>query len=202
LLRVLLLRLGALSADAERTLRSAGRCFVPYGISSWAPLRSNPRETGWPAGAAACWRGGSLTPLFSPVCSCRRPFESSSGPSLSSGGRSVRPQCKTMRPHSLPLHGTLLSRDDRAGTRPWLGRGFRRDLWMDCVGRHHCRRQQAHLVGDRAGMGKILVDTVPCSLAKRLLVANSGSGGPFRTFPAPYHCRGPAAGISIYPATA
>ena len=33
LLRVLLLPLGALSTDAERALRRAGRCFVPYGMS-------------------------------------------------------------------------------------------------------------------------------------------------------------------------
>jgi hypothetical protein len=51
----------------------------------WPTLRSNPRATGWAAEAAACWRGGSLTPPFLPVCSCRRLFESSSGPSLSSG---------------------------------------------------------------------------------------------------------------------
>ena len=77
-----------------------------------------------------------------------------------------------MRSYSMPLHGTLLPRDDRAGTRPWLGCDFGRDLLVDCVGRHHCRRRQAHLVGDRAGMGKILVDTEPCSFhAQRLLLA-------------------------------
>ena len=73
-------------------------------------------------------------------------------------GHGVHSECKTVRSHALPLHGTFLSRHDRTGARAWLGHRIRRNLWMDCVGRPHYRRRQSHLVGDRAGVGKVLVD--------------------------------------------
>src|SRR5262249_19933535 len=85
LLRVLLLRVGVLSTDADRRPRRGGRCFVLYRIKVWPTLLPNPRAIGWVAKAAARWRGGFLTPLSLPLCSCRRLFESSSGPLLSSG---------------------------------------------------------------------------------------------------------------------
>jgi hypothetical protein len=132
----------------------------------WPTLRSNPRATGWVAEAAPCCvvdssRRHCCRLVRADAYSSRHLDHRSH-----LDGGSVHPECETMRSYSLPLHGTLLPRHDRAGSRAWLGCGFGCDFWMDCVGRHHCRRQQAHLVGDRAGMGKI---RIPSSLANRLL---------------------------------
>ena len=35
-------------------------------------------------------------------------------------GDGVRSECAALRPHALPLHRALLSRDDRARACPWL----------------------------------------------------------------------------------
>jgi hypothetical protein len=110
----------------------------------------------------------------------------------------VRPECETMRSHSLPLHGTLLSRDDRAGTRPRLGCGFGRDLWMDCVGHHHRRRQQAHLVDDRAGMGKILVDISGGGALLPLATSGAARYSPWQPTPSRIQ-PGPLASLNFTP---
>ena len=54
-------------------------------------------------------------------------------------GHGVYPKQQALRPHALPLHWTLLSRDDRACVRPWLH--FVEHLRVDCVGRRHRRRE-------------------------------------------------------------
>jgi len=74
-------------------------------------------------------------------------------------GDGVHSECKEMRTHPLPLHGTLLSRHDRTGARACFESGFRRFLWMACIGCSYSCRKQDHLVGYRAGVGKILVDS-------------------------------------------
>ena len=72
-------------------------------------------------------------------------------------GYCVHSQFKTVRTHPLPLHGPLLSRDDRTGARPCFGYHFRWLLCMAFVGGSHSWRKHDHLVGHGKGVGKIRV---------------------------------------------
>src|SRR5215831_3307716 len=77
-------------------------------------------------------------------------------------GYSVHSELKTVPTDPLPLHGTLLSRDDRTGARACFGCHSRWLLWMAFIGGSHSWRKHDHLVGHRKGVGKIF-------LAKRLV---------------------------------
>jgi len=80
-------------------------------------------------------------------------------------GDGVHSECKALRTHPLPLHGTLLSCHDCPRARPCFGHRFRRFLRMACFGCFYSCGKQDHLVGHGAGVGKILVDSrceVPC----------------------------------------
>ena len=70
-------------------------------------------------------------------------------------GDGVHSECAPLWPHALPVHRAILSRDDRACACPWLY--VVGHLRVDYVGGDHRRRKQNDLVGDRAGMGQILV---------------------------------------------
>jgi hypothetical protein len=70
-------------------------------------------------------------------------------------GHSVYPKRQTLRPHALPLHRALLSRDDRA--RAWPRRHFLGHLRVDCARGRHRRRKPLDLVGDGAGVGEVLI---------------------------------------------
>lgn len=76
-------------------------------------------------------------------------------------GRRLHSQCKAVRAHPLPLHGTLLSRHDRSSACARLGLGSCRFLRLAYPGRSHSRWKQAHLVGKRAGVGEILLNRRP-----------------------------------------
>jgi hypothetical protein len=67
-------------------------------------------------------------------------------------GHSVCPKRQTLRPHALPLHRALLSRDDRA--RAWPRRHFLGHLRVDWARGRDRRRKPLDLVGDgRSGRG-------------------------------------------------
>jgi len=72
-------------------------------------------------------------------------------------GTGLHSQRKAVWADPLPLHGSILPRDDCAdvGARFW--RRGRRQLWLVGIGLRHPGRKQAHLVGDRVGLGKILI---------------------------------------------
>jgi hypothetical protein len=72
-------------------------------------------------------------------------------------GNGVHSQCKAVRPHPLPLHRPLLSRDDRAGRRPRFRPRPRRNLRLAGIGRRHSVWKRAPLVGDRACLGQIFL---------------------------------------------
>ena len=71
-------------------------------------------------------------------------------------GYSVHSEFKAVWADPLPLHGPLLSRDDRTGARACFGCRFRRLLCMAFIGSSHSWRKHDHLVGHGKGVGKIL----------------------------------------------
>ena len=73
-------------------------------------------------------------------------------------GHCVHSECKAVRADPLPLHGPLLSRDDRTGARACFGCRFRRLLCVAFIGGSHSWRKHDHLVGHGKGVGKILVE--------------------------------------------
>ena len=158
LLRVLFLRLRALSANSGRAFWRDRPGFLLCGVI--------------PHGK----RGPKLTRLaahpayqsFSVVDSPSRDPCRSARPGAGScrhldrrahlDGNRVHSECKALRTYPVPLHGTLLSRHDRPGAGAGFGYRFCRLLRMASFGSSHSRRKQDHLVGHRAGVGKILVD--------------------------------------------
>ena len=72
-------------------------------------------------------------------------------------GRRMYFELASLRPDTLPLHWPLLSRDDRAGSCPRGRRSPRRPVGMAGSRRAHSRRKWDHLVGHRAGVGKVLL---------------------------------------------
>jgi hypothetical protein len=72
-------------------------------------------------------------------------------------GNGVHSQRKAVRPHSLPLHRPLLSRNERASSCAWFWRRLHRNLRLAGIGSRHSARKQAPLVGDRACLGQILL---------------------------------------------
>ena len=100
----------------------------------WQTIRSKPQTTGWVARAPMTGVVDSASRhccgfVCSGPCSRRRLDHR---PHLDGDG--VPSECKTLRTHPLPLHGTLLSRHDRTGARACVGRCFRRFLWMALFG--------------------------------------------------------------------
>ena len=66
-------------------------------------------------------------------------------------GYGVHSQFKAVRTDPLPLHGPLLSRDDRTGARACFGRRFRRRrLCMAFIGGSHCWRKIIWWATERA----------------------------------------------------
>jgi len=72
-------------------------------------------------------------------------------------GHGLCSEFATLRTYPLPLHRSLLSRHDRAGTRACLWRYIRWVFWVADVGRCHSRWRQNHLVGHRVRVGQILI---------------------------------------------
>jgi len=165
LLRVLLLWLGALSADSGRAVERTGYCFLLCGLRRGQ--RFDPILSGlaWqPAHQPGCVVDSTRGHACRVVTPSARSRGRLDGCALLDG-RGMHSECATMPSHALPLYRTVLSRDGGAGARSRCRYRVRRDLRVDRVGRPHCCRQQAHLVGDRTCMGQILI-------------AASGNAGP------------------------
>jgi hypothetical protein len=88
-------------------------------------------------------------------------------------GNGVPSQCKAVRTHPLPLHWPLLSRDDRAGRFAWFWHGL--GLHFRLVASSRCQSPWEHapLVGNRAGLGQILLRQ---KMRASLVCASSASG--------------------------
>src|SRR5437660_866494 len=67
-------------------------------------------------------------------------------------------ECPTVWTHTLSVHGAVLPGHDHSRAHPWFASRFGRFIRMACAWRSYYFRQQDHLVGYRAGVGKILVD--------------------------------------------
>ena len=160
LLRVLLVRLGAVSADAGRACGRERRGFLLHGLIRHGK-RYGPKLARLAAQAAHQPFGvvdstGRHPCRFVHARACSRP-DLDNRAHLDGDG--VHSECTPVWAHSLPLHGALLPRHDRAGAGIHLGYHFPRVLWMARIGSFHSRREQGHLVGYRAGMGNVLVDS-------------------------------------------
>ncbi len=181
LLRVLFLRLGAVSANSGRAVCGGRRGFVLYGVIRHGKrcrpklprLAAQPAHQ--PVGVvdsagrdhcrSVCFGVGSIRHLD------RRAHPD---------GRGVYSEFEAMRAHPLPLHGTLLSRHGGAGARACVRHRFRRSLCMACFGRSHSWRKRDHLVGHGAGVGKILVAGRCCNGTALTAAQAAGAGRPFR----------------------
>lgn len=155
LLCVLLVWFGAVPADPSPAFRSDRRGFLLGGLSGqYRPklARLAPQSAdesarvvdspGWHCCGLVCSIAGSNRHLDR----CAH-----------LDGNGLHSQCKAVRANPLPLHGSILSRDDSAdvGDRFWHCHGGH--LRVVGIGLHHPARKQAHLVDDRASLGKILV---------------------------------------------
>ncbi len=163
LLRVLFLRLRALSADSGRAIGRGWRSFLLCRVS---PHGRRYRSKLSRLAAHPAHQPFSLVDSSSrDPCRSARP-DAGSSRHLDHGalldGNGVHFECKALRTYPLPLHGTLLSSHDRPGTGAGIRYRFCRLLRMACFGGSYSRRKQDHLVGYRAGLGKVPVE---CSLA-------------------------------------
>jgi hypothetical protein len=142
-------RLSARVRPAQLLVAPGDRHGKPYG----------PKLTrhGCAPRAPTFWLGGFLKPRSLPVCSSRCRFVVRLERRARLDGNGVHFECKALRPYPLPLHGALLSRHDRTGTRSEFEHCFRRIVWMDRIGRSYFGRQQDRVVGYRAGVGEILL---------------------------------------------
>jgi hypothetical protein len=161
LLRILLLRLGAVSANSGRTLRRTGRglllCVTSNDQRVEPSLARLVRELAHQlAGVVATSRRDSCWFVCSCICSSR---DLDHRPHLE--GHGVHIEREAVQSHALPIHRPLLSCDDRSSLRVGHGGHFHRHLWMDFLGRVYCRRERAHMVGHRADMGEVLLVREP-----------------------------------------
>jgi hypothetical protein len=169
LLRVLFLRLGAVPADSGGAFGRDRRRLVLHGVARrgqrYGPqltrLAAQPPHQ--PVGMVDSSDRHCRRALRPRTCSdrdldCRARVD----------GDGLHSQCKAMRTHSLPLHGAVLSRHDRARAGACFGYRVRRFLWMAYIGCSHSCRKQGHLVGYRASMGEVFLGSSDtCSSAGR-----------------------------------
>jgi hypothetical protein len=73
-------------------------------------------------------------------------------------GDGMSSECPAVWTHTLSFHGAILPDHDHSRAHSCFGNRFGRFIRMACAWRGYYFRQQNHLVGDRAGVGKILVD--------------------------------------------
>jgi len=139
LLRVLFLRLGAVSTNSGPARRRARRRIVLC-------LTGHVQ----PDDAHLARLAQQQTHQFARVVdsTCRNPcrsVHSSIAANCRLGHRSwldgcgVHAECATLQSHALPLHRTLLSGHDRARDGARCGARYRRSTWMGLFGRDHPR---------------------------------------------------------------
>jgi hypothetical protein len=99
-------------------------------------------------------------------------------------GDGMSSECPAVCTHTLSFHGAILPGHDHSRSHSCFGNRFGRFMRMACAWRRCYFRQQDHLVGDRAGVGKILVDYLAhllcvcfCSASPCIAAPRVGAGG-------------------------
>jgi hypothetical protein len=151
LLRVLFLRLGSLPAGPGRAFGRDGRRLLRRRIAIKQYRSKLTRLAAKPAKEPARL-GDPLDRRY------RRPVRArpcsndylDDCPELDGNG--VHAECKTVQTQPLPLHGPILSRDDRAGRCAWFWLRLGQDLRLADIGRRYSARKRASVVGNRTVM--------------------------------------------------
>ena len=174
LLRVLFVRLGAVSACAGPARRRAWRgivlCLIGHDQSNDLQLTRLARECAHQLARVVAALRGHCRRFARSCFHSRRDL----GDRSRLDGHRVHFECAAVQSYALPLHRTLLSCHDRAGDGGGRGDHHRRHTWMGLSGRDHLWGKPAYMVGDRADMGKVFLATVV-----RMSEAISGSQSRF-----------------------